>query len=414
MKTKKYIHLLLAITSIGGGQLYAYNKAIFMTNKGYKCYIISAYKDDEICIDYLKQFKDYIFEELNYDPNIFNNKKVQKVLTKIVEKIGYADEYIIESGTPMCALWGELLAKKMNSKHIIYLLSETTYLVSTDYHPFFYFKLNRGELAGINKTSIPLLFQDPNMIDSKKNKYLTAILDNRPIDIESKFINDLPNSSITITSIGRLEKNNALIIAQEISKFVNDHLNDSFNVIFVGGSDNLDRINEIKTKFINLDNVNLFMSGTMFPIPKSLFRKTDVFVSSAGSATISYIEEKPTISVDVTDGYAIGVLGYTTQNNTYRLNEPKVEISILLEKIIYENFLDNKKFIQKNNINISDKFMEHIEFIEKSNKSKEYYNISTIKYKGKNKLKIYALKILGIKNFNKAYRCFAKLLKIQK
>lgn len=79
----------------------------------------------EIVVDDLKQYKKLIFPELNFYPSYFFKFKRNKILQKMVGQIPTSDEIIIESNSTSLSCWGELLAARLNAKHIIYNLNES-------------------------------------------------------------------------------------------------------------------------------------------------------------------------------------------------------------------------------------------------------------------------------------------------
>ena len=57
------------------------------------------------------------------------------------------------------------------------------------------------------------------------------------------------------------------------------------------------------------DNINLVLTGDMYPVPYSFAKRIDVFVSTAGSATATYLAGFPTIKVNPETGAPVGIMG---------------------------------------------------------------------------------------------------------
>ena len=104
----------------------------------------------------LEKFLPLVIDELDFYPTVFNQKVAIKLIEKILEEIDYktGDEIIIESHTEYLAMWGEMIAKKINAKHIIYLLGEHFDGLSNSVLNFLDYKFKRKELACIKKLTM--------------------------------------------------------------------------------------------------------------------------------------------------------------------------------------------------------------------------------------------------------------------
>ena len=400
VKMKKYIILFNSIAGMGGGQMYVRNKLIFMREKGWDAYIVSWF-GDKILIPEFECYKELTFKEMTLTPMTLENKEVDYYIEKIIKmtNIKEKDEVIVESNTPVMAYWGEILAKKIAAKHIVYLLDERNdLLVSEKYLSFFYFKLKRRELAGINTKAIDLLFRRYRGYIADESAMLPAVCQNVVEDYDSKLMCNYSHERVNICVIGRLEKPFILPAAKAIEKITMTHLEDKFTVWFIGASDNGNTEIELVSLFANHENVELIITGYLFPIPRKLLKGMDYCISSAGSAGVAYREGIVTISIDAHDSQAIGILGYTTQNTLYRKEEPRQNIEKLLNKVMYENELNKYEFVPsdyKPDINSLEK---HIAFLEESEKSKEYFNINEL-HSVKDDIKKNIIRFLGIRNY---------------
>ena len=271
-------------------------------------------------------------------------------------------------------------------------------LVSEKYLSFFYFKLKRRELAGINTKAIDLLFRRYRGYIADESAMLPAVCQNVVEDYDSKLMCNYSHERVNICVIGRLEKPFILPAAKAIEKITMTHLEDKFTVWFIGASDNGNTEIELVSLFANHENVELIITGYLFPIPRKLLKGMDYCISSAGSAGVAYREGIVTISIDAHDSQAIGILGYTTQNTLYRKEEPRQNIEKLLNKVMYENELNKYEFVPsdyKPDINSLEK---HIAFLEESEKSKEYFNINEL-HSVKDDIKKNIIRFLGIRNY---------------
>ena len=364
---------------MGGGQMYVYNKAQYLKANNYKVYIFSVFSGD-IIIKGLEEYKDDIISELGHPIFFFSLSQQNKIINLIVNKIAVHpdDVIIIESNSINNALWGEKISELINCKHFIYLLSENNLIYMDRLYPFMKFKYNRREMAGITQKTIKWLFSKYCKIDTSKSYVLPASCINVVEDFDHELINNIPQKNYTIGMIGRLEKLYFLPILDDILVFCNNHPDKSFNIIIIGDTQDEILMNKIKTKFTKINNVNLLITGYLYPIPLQLLDLCDVFISSSGSARLTNEYGFITISIDGNDYKPIGILGYTTNNVLFRDDEPIVEVNDLLENIlIFEKY--PKRFAKIYDTSFIDRYnKEHMDFIADSDQSKEYFNIDTI------------------------------------
>lgn len=397
---KLYIMFSNGIVGMGGGQMYTRNKIVYAQQCGFDVAIYSG-QPGKIVIEELQKFEKNIKKELLLCPLVYHQKTVKRVIGEIAaECVGY-DEIIIESGIAHMALWGELLADQLKCKHMVHLLDERNdLLVPEEYLDFYWFKHNRCELSGITKESLKMLFRNDSKITDDNSFFLTSLCQN-VIDNECNFNFSLPDADYNLGTIGRLEKQYVIEAARAFAQIAIEHSDKIFNVLFIGGSQDVQYEYAIKNLFNNISNVNLFMLGYIYPIPGDLVKKIDLFVSSAGSAGVSYRLGKVTISVDSVDLKAIGILGYTTQRALRRVDEPKQEIKDLVNQILFGELLKTLEFTPKNDaeqlgLNVLD---EHFEFLKKSDQNKEYFDVMMLKLGGKDAVKCLISHVLGDKLF---------------
>lgn len=305
---KKYIFVIMTICDIGGSEQYVYNKINYLKKLGYQTYIISAFKR-EIQIDAFKDYKEGIIPAVMYSPSFFTKKERNRTLNRIIDLIGGgADECIVESDGIDEALWGEMLAERIHARHFIFNVQEIHNYTESQID-FLRFKHSRKELAGITLGSIGSMLKDSSIIPTPEMRF-TAPCTNVVADCLSKHISLLKgNARLTIGSIGRLEKEFLIPILHEIKDFVSKNPQDLFNVVLIGGTRQPRVIKQINRIFINTTNVNLIITGFLYPIPLSLLNKIDIFVSTAGSANVSYKAHRPTIKVHPVSGKIAGIMG---------------------------------------------------------------------------------------------------------
>ena len=379
-----YVILSPNISSVGGAQIYLRNKINFLKYREYKPLIMHASKKN-IVIEELKEFKDNCFEFINYEPVLFSKNKINEYLDCLAEKVDMSCEIVIESHTISNALWGELLAEKLNCKHFVYLLNENFPALTEDEYRFFEFKHKRRELVGISVNTIPMLMRGHRSVEADEAYRLPATCSNSVEDIEAEWLDNLKIGEYTIASIGRLDKLYQIKMAEAIVRFALNYPEKLISVILIGGADKLVYEKKLRKIYRRAKNINLHITGFMYPVSKKVFQKIDVFVGTAGGAKAVYLENSVAITTDVTDGYGIGVLGYTTVNCSYRdKNEEKKDICELLDDVLIKKLYANKEpelnvlIPAKVHSNLID-FTSHIDFIDSTSHIKEYYMVNGFK-----------------------------------
>lgn len=376
--------------------MYARNKMNYLKNQGYNVNIFHCETGRrKIIIRDLLEYEKNSYLILNHPAYLFSIPKQEEVISSIYQQVPkQCDELIIESLSIATATWGELIAEKLNAKNIVFLLSEYNSLRNDTIYEFFKFKLKRRELAGIQNKSISQLFCNREKIDEKFSYQLDASCTNVVEDIPYPMMLQIPHSDFKIASIGRLNKLFLINILDDVISFIKEHDDKSFTIILIGGElHNSGAKKKIVQKFEKIKNVRLFFTGYIYPIPRELVLLPDIFISSAGSCTVSSSLGKLTISIDSNDHKPIGIMGKTTNNTLFRDNEPIVSIKELLDDILI------KKIYKSDIINLPDNpqvdFSEHLKFILNSDNSIAYFNINAVRLSLKDWIEKIALFLLG-------------------
>ncbi|MDO5787120.1 MAG: hypothetical protein Q4P09_05350 [Phascolarctobacterium sp.] len=391
---KAYIMLEIGIIGVGGGQMYTRNKVCFMREKEWDVFVFSGLEGKVIISELIDQIP-FIIPELISAPMVYSKKTIKEVINRVLTQVKGYDEYIIESGSAHLAYWGELLAERLRCKNMVHLLDERNdLLVPLDYLDFYKFKLERRELSGIIKSSLPQLFRNAPFIKDNNSYYLSSVCQN-VIDehIEESF--SIPQCDFSLCCIGRLEKPYVSEVAKAFKQVVMNNREKSFAIVFIGDSINRANRDRIVDLLSIERNVKLIMPGFVLPIPRSFFEKIDLFVSSAGSAGVSYRMNRPTISIDSEDLKAIGVMGYDTLNSIKRDNEPPQDIAQFIMKVLEGGYLNNfvyRPCSYEPNIGT---LCSHLDFYNQSSKNLEYFPIKKLKPAGKDKKKYIIRKLLG-------------------
>lgn len=399
---KNYILLTGTIFGIGGGQLYTRNKAVFLRETGWNVLVFSAL-NGTVRISGLEDDASNVIPQLSRNPSLFPAAERKKVLEMLGNSLKSPESHtVIESHTIEASLWGEMLAEKIKGKHFVYLLGENFARQPEYVMNFLDFKHKRREMAGIVEKSLEVIFDGYKELSGKERYHLQAVCSNSVEDVENPVINGLCPKDINIGSIGRLDKRYVPPMVDEISKFAAANPDVEIQLILVGGSPDGTAEKEILAKTQSTGNLSTVITGYMFPIPRKLFGITDFFISAAGSAIVSAGEGVPTLSLDVRNSMPIGLLGIETTDILYGGGAKEESISELLQEFLIRQKMRKSANPGKGYVKVSDfreEFRKHIDFIENSNASKEYYTIFFPGSGVKDKIRRSMISVLGIKNY---------------
>ena len=371
---KTYVFLSHPISGIGGAELYVRDKKSFLEREGYEVLVFSGYQADNIVIRDFQPYAEHVVPELLDKPQIFSRSKVTSVIARMAERIGKQEEVIIEASDLNSGMWGELLAKRLQGRNVVFCLSETFPKPSEGEIRFMEFKMGRRELYGINPRSISLAFG--KKMDNSAECHWNAVCDNSPIDVPNAVLDNIHKKEFNLGSIGRYNKPCVPQILEGFSEFAKRHPSNSINVILLLGDYPKETESEINNLFSGCENVSLYLCGPLVPIPRSLFNLCDVFVSTAGCASISRRMKVPTITLDVKDHQAIGILGLTTANTTYRDTEPQQDLVSLLDCVLVDKFCDGKE-IELTSRDIDREYRKQLSACL-TETDKQYFDVSAI------------------------------------
>lgn len=382
--------------------MYIRNKVVWLRSQGWEVDLISVNKGNVI-ISELKEFNTFI-SELQFAIYLFSERKQNKVLNQLINQIqtnGY-DEIIIESTCIGITTWAEVLAKKIGAKHLAYLLQEMNVVDNPHLQEFFKFKHKRKELASITDQSLKQMFERFSPIPSELSYKLTAYCNNVVEDIDSQFLHqiDWERYDYKIGCLSRIDKPFIMTAVTNFANFAQYHNNKKFLLFMIGGApENSQYAGNIKKVFDKIGNVELVISGYMFPIPAKLLESFDAFISSAGSCWACMRSGVPTIAIDGNDFMPTGVMKHTTLHSLFRgKDEPALDYQRIFEEVIinkkYSKFVPEHEFVEPD-------FTEHMKFLNASEKNLEYYNIDIRNLTSSEKKIRVALYVIGASNYMK-------------
>lgn len=207
---RTYILFTFAIFGIGGTQIYARNKLLYMQRLGWKTCMVTTEPGKEVLVKEMGQYIDGVFPQLMKNPYLYAPCKRKKILKRIFKYlqsyISDSSEIVIESNFMAITPWAELIAQKLNAKHFIFLIQEDYNIKSKKLLDFFSYKYDKEELAANTPQAISILFKGYRHINKGQSNFLSAYCANVVEDCESILTGRLSEADYNIGSIGRINK----------------------------------------------------------------------------------------------------------------------------------------------------------------------------------------------------------------
>ena len=312
---KLYIMLTMDIHPIGGMQLYTAGKAAFLEKNGWKVVVLYPGFNDKTCaVSALNKYTVGGNLLLNNRPAQLSVRLRCMVLKKICRLFNEVDkekdQIYIESQSEVTALWGELIAEKLNARHICFNCNELFRGPKKYYEEnmeFLKFKYERRELLGLHADALKKIF-DGYMDVSCSTEFLFDAVEPGPIqDVKSEFVDCMETGDWCIAYVGRAEKTYVSNIIKGVAAFAAKFSEKKIIFVMIGNADKRKRL--IQETMGNLSNLKVELPGDMVPIPRSLYKKLDAVIAGAVCAEISAREGVPTIVADCENHLACGVLG---------------------------------------------------------------------------------------------------------
>ncbi len=313
---KKYVILCKGIEDLSGAPRYVNNKCSYLKEQGWEVFVFWSYDVSRAQLEHLIPFdkKEFIYHELHFFPCWFTKRRQNGVIDRIAKRIGPADQIVIESNKLQLGAWGEMLARKLNAKHINFVTTEKIKIHYKETFEFCYTKLRRNEFFCINAAMVKQMFSNFVELERPEDYYWSASPGVEIEDYSFPDFDNLPEADYTITSFGRT-KGYFPNMLDELNDFISSHPDKSFNVFFLGDLNNAEMI-RIK---LDLRNVHLSIHPEAVKvIPLQMITKSDVIIATAGCANIAARSGGKVLSMDVNLKKPLGLLRYTTlDSNTY-------------------------------------------------------------------------------------------------
>lgn len=377
---KTYIFLTFSLQNIGGGQCYLAAKAKYLESIGWRVVVFS---DGNIrvktsCpISYLNKFLPYKVMELNYQVYDLSKFLVNRGLNKMhkmLKDVSTNEEIIIETHTDKAALWGEMLAQKLDARHFYIAMYEHYRWPNHNFEKkidFYMFKMDRGELLCSYRTANRLF---EGFREYKEEDIERVIIDEAPVqDVDNPKVESIQKYDYNICYIGRTQKLYVPHIIRGIGEFASKHKDKKVQLLIVGEAEYLrELIDEVKS---NVSNIIINEIGSLHPIPRSLYRKIDVVVAGSGSARCSVEEHALTIIADTESDKALGILGYDTNDSVFKTTDSVVtSYSDALERVLIKKVYKDMTFKYPSKMGVEECTKQNFYLMSKASKEKKYYD----------------------------------------
>lgn len=350
---KKYIIITRRVSNMGGAQLFVLRRALYLIENDYSvCIVVGEHNDYYPLEDSFSKITVIAAPEIKYCVARRSKKQQEIILSRLMDQIGPADSFLIESHTLTGIEWGELLAAKCGARHLAYPLTEPK-VSEYRFQPgirIFNNKLNKGEFYGCTSTSLSDIFEAKKVPDHFVNIGFdeSELVENSTPTIDyNKNISDF-----VITTITRFEKTYIEHLADATAELARKYPEQIFVLLIAGGSPNQSRVDYLKQNYnsavYGLENLVIKYLGYIDKLGKDIFLLSDVFVGM-GTASINAISQGCiTINIDPHDGmrYSSGFFGIDTNNFAYSETGKQYAIySKLEEAYLFEG--DKRLQIQK-------------------------------------------------------------------
>lgn len=412
---KTYVMMFAVANMISGAPIYGSNKINFLKENGWNV-VLFPVNTGEIYIKDLKEYENECYSFLCKNPWHFSNKMVDKFLNQLIKKINLdSEKIIIETGTDFTAYWGELLAEKINAKHMIFLLDEYNERINENVIDFWLFKHSRKELFCITPEISKKYLEKFKKIEENECYSFNAYCSNSVKDYESEYSNLIEKGDYTIGTVGRLDKIFVNEIINNVCNFAEENQNKTISFCLFGGADKK-IISKIENQLKKHTNIKVFISGYLWPLPLNGLKKCDLFISGAGSAKVTANLNIPTISMDVITSRPVGFV--EDRNKQYLTSDNNNEHTLkeYMDKVLLEGYkvdVINRVSIDSFWDMICDEFNKQLDECMNPNVKQEYYDFGKIKKVQKIQNKIYKIlvSIIGYNNTEKMRFAYCKILK---
>lgn len=335
---------------MGGGQLFVLRRSLYLKNKGFDVHVITTFDNGVFPLkESFEGISIYNIPEMASSSSFVSEKRQKEILSDVIQKIGKADKYYLESHTLGTIEWAELLSVKLHGRHLAYPLAEPLFNKQ-----FFYpgksiilNKLERNQLYGNNSRSLVHIFGK----EPKQNLFINIAFDETELkEMCFPSLNYKKQAGdYVITTVTRLDKTYVEPFIEDVKKLALKYPTEKFVMIVAGGSNTGTREKDLLAKYSrsSIANLKIIFTGYIKELGKDIFNISDVFVGM-GTASINAISQKCiALNIDPSrNSMCSGIFGIDTNNFGYTENG---KVYTILEKIeeIYLADENKKNYLKK-------------------------------------------------------------------
>lgn len=357
---KHYIFITNDLHVIGGTEMYVAGKADYLRRHGWQVRIFyKSYTSGPAKIPLLNPYLDGMMQELAHRPYVLSDEMRHHVLAHMCRMVGSArgDRVIVESHYDCGALWGELLAERLQGRHIFMACDELFRRVRggkkiifyEENLPLFYFKWKRGELL-ISHDWRERFFQGykdtkdaPAVAVERFCETTWVVREMDPVqDVEDDRLQRLTKHDFTICHVGRMEKEYVPYALRGVRQFAQKHPDKTVQMVLVGNTEQ--RREEVRQVFSSCGNVTVVDLGIMAPIPRALVTQCDVVLAISQTARFLANEGVKTIVARLRPERSGGVLGYDTEDPFGGDDVSSISYADVLERVLAERAYDSRTY----------------------------------------------------------------------
>ena len=368
---KHYYFVVAMLKGVGGMQRYVLAKARWLSDNGWTVHFLYGIDGQQI-LDF-SDFDCIHFVELMCRPSTVPTCKREELLRGAISSARYSSETIVESSACILALWGELLASRLQCRHLIFSLEEKLPRMSKSEAEFFRTKMDRGEFAGCYAGYLNKLF--PHLtIEQCADKVLAASQQNPIVDDLIEY-GTLPSAACSMLCFTRLEKTFVKPMLDSLIDYCFKHFEESFSLVFIGDADEKQLHYEIQHYADSVPNLSITILGYMTRIPRSLIQRFEIGIGTAGCAWQMSAEGLKVIAYATDEDECIGVLRYDI---------PRICTLKECRAMQFENVLDDLRFSDKyrkrryEDPDIVTGYRDFLDFLDKASPSQDWVSTNTL------------------------------------
>lgn len=336
---KRYIFLFNQPGSIGGGQIYLWQKTEWLSRHGWQVTVAYS-RPSEIRIPEMKRFQPNHVPHLEYPFPSLTSPLLHKAFRLLhgIAAPAPDDEVVVESYIPQFALWGEWLAARwrrqgIDARHVCYLLTESPRIKNPAEHALLLQMAGEGRLRSIYSSNyrslglpegLPLL---PPHSDTCPHIRPTGW----------KLPPDAEHADFTILLTARFEKPFMATVFSAIGRWAASHTELRITILAAGQANSFTKHKlerELRCECGEGDEcdegdegdeygeyragrLSLLWVGAFFPMPVELYSASDILITNAVSTREGFAQGLETICIDADTHRPIGRYGRDTLSITY-------------------------------------------------------------------------------------------------